>query len=92
MAERTKYRRISDGEIVEARQVTADNVAELADWCGGSSSDGSEHPRAIPAVFFTNAADIVVPAHPGQWLVKSAGDMVVELSDSDFCKWFEAAE
>lgn len=65
--------------LFEARPVNADNLAELAQWCGGKVN-GDKKPYVTLAPF--TIGDFNEEAYPGDWIILEP--------DGDFCVYTHA--
>lgn len=65
----------------EARLVTADNLEDVATWCGGTVREG----RVMYPV-----NDVLFPASPGRYLVLRGGQFVDETAEQFERGWAPA--
>lgn len=57
-------------EVVEAAQVTENNLEELARWCGGEVREKQSHDEGVVKYVLVPSIEGALWTKPGWWLVK----------------------
>ena len=77
--------------VVDAVQVTADNMPHVADWCGGIMKKAADGKEFIQVQVFRALNDRQKQAYPGDW-VRKAGRGFKVYTDKGFRANFEKEE
>lgn len=78
---------------VDAVQVTAENMAEVAAWCGGKILADKQAKSFIKVHVLKAITESQTTAYVGDWVLKSVGDNILKVYTAKaFAKAFVPAE